>query len=185
MATDSIGTQDRRQEPRASKSMLQALPPEIRNRIFNYALQEDRQLYFTTSWHKHIHKVNHSKCRSGPWCRNLAKEIMRLLKQPALTRTSKEIRAETLLVYYDNLTLLVPFEAAPFRDVMLKWLKSIGPESRKNVRGSVFSHPNDCACGSIETLLRLWDIKATVKLNGQLENVSSSTRFSDITFEAE
>lgn len=83
------------------------LPPELRNNICKMVLTQT---------------VDHFLCS----CETTTKSMETIRQQPALTRVSKAIRAETLPVFYGSNTFRVCMIVPSARQASLLWLRSIG-----------------------------------------------------------
>lgn len=97
-----------------SKSPLFALPAELRNKIYEYALidQDPIPLYFT----------------------HRADRITQSCPGPALLQVCHQIRFEATAMYYTNNTFTIkPWNLLRCEPVLEAWLRAIGPETRKFV----------------------------------------------------
>lgn len=96
------------------------LPPELRARIYDFAVPNT------------IVKV-HWKSVSERRDTAIYRTTMTMLySQPALTRVSKQLRIETLPLFYDHSWFVFAIDSqADAADLaMLRWLKALSPKSR-------------------------------------------------------
>ena len=103
-------------------SPLLKLPPELRDRIYEFAVLSPH-VVILTRW---TVDVSWDMYGSAPIDRSL-------VAQPALTKTCRQIRAEALAVFYSSTTFLVLDHVAR-RTVAEAWLVAIGRENRARPR---------------------------------------------------
>lgn len=91
-----------------STDLLTKLPPELRNRIYAYLLEHDEPLVVTT-----------------PWLDNLMTAVM----VPAISQTSRQLRADTLSLFYSSNTFTAYIENFNLRP-LIDWLHVVDPNCR-------------------------------------------------------
>ena len=104
------------------------LPGEVRNRIYTLALVHAELL--------------------APQPRNKANTDARV--QPSLTRTSRQIRYESLLIFYSENTFPFSFEWQDFEDpeILRNWAAAIGSENADRIARVNIVHPIACGQGN-------------------------------------
>ncbi len=121
---------------------LEGLPAELKNKIYEYYFNDISDE--TKSWPNELASLNHDRrrCFTTPkgWQSYTA-------VQPALTRVSAKIWAETLPMFYGSVPLFATYSRAPARqlrsqpkydltlaDAFMSHLRAIGPENCRNMR---------------------------------------------------
>lgn len=106
-------------EPAAEQrpaSPLFKLPAELRNRIYEYALTDDKQpLVVVHTWLSVSNGYG-------------------LCMQPALVRTCRAIRNEALSIFYSSNEFTASFEMQYSERVMRAWLERIGRQNREHLQ---------------------------------------------------
>ena len=117
------------------------LPAEIRNRIYEVALICDhvtdlRNILVTAPRRNWSHMGSSHVMRSRRYSLTdeyTAKNLQRIIQQPAITRLCREIRQDTLAMFYSQNTFLVDMcgENSYPVEATTKWLKGIGSQNRR------------------------------------------------------
>ena len=112
-----------------------SLPPELRNRVYEYALVSDTAIEFRVSrFRSRTLDTDALRMKRDQTTRKLKERLSRELEQPPLTRTCRVIRDEALPVFYGNNTFLIGDWWIHCRKWMLAWLQRLGPQKRSMLR---------------------------------------------------
>lgn len=99
-------------------SVLLSLPREVRDRIYEEAVLEKQRI----------------DVRPGQLCfstTNTRSTMQSALQQPALTQTCRQLREETLSMFYTGNTFLLPRPNSSHFAWVIRWLRGIRHEERK------------------------------------------------------
>ena len=125
------------------------LPPELRNHIYDLALVEEQPFRFPACRQSEIGPLSFkdtwlNECKSLDDRQRVVRRSVDLVKQPGVTRTCKEIRNESLSVFYGNNTFIIreheKWEASYALLVGEKWLLAIRHKNRTLLKSLYISH---------------------------------------------
>ena len=167
-----------------SKSLLLDLPPELQLIIYEMVVTQHEIFLLNQPCNSSYRKPQKKGQRYFEHYDEKLKEdeeawksgARQPPKQPAITKVSRAIRADTLPLFYGvnifRARYCDLFDPKPLPDVV-KWLRTIGPENRRSLRNFYFYDRSDVQDGDYpEQLERLKTSEIFTEMEGSIEDLS-------------
>ncbi|KAK3686816.1 hypothetical protein LTR37_019449 [Vermiconidia calcicola] len=103
-----------------------SLPPELRTEIYFLTLDIGQQLDFSSIAPREIELET-----TFQWLQTFRSKVQHELEQPALTRVCRQIRDETLPIFYGWTYVSTDFTHFWVQHVTFDWLVAIGERNRR------------------------------------------------------
>ncbi|KAK3701343.1 hypothetical protein LTR37_015565 [Vermiconidia calcicola] len=109
-----------------------SLPPELRTEIYFLTLPIGQQIDFSSIAPREIELET-----TFQWLQNFRSKVQHGLQQPPLTRVCRQIRDETLPIFYGWTYVSTNFTHFWVQHVTLDWLAAIGMRNRRLLKSVV------------------------------------------------